>query len=99
MPDSTIISLPLKKPIVVRGEEVKELKLRTPCAGDLRDISLMKIHEGQFSAIAAMLSHISLVRVTVADLYQMGLPDQLEATQTAMCFFAPTETEGNPTGA
>ncbi|MBL4830040.1 MAG: phage tail assembly protein [Aliivibrio sp.] len=49
----------LMTPMEVDGKEVTEIKLRKPCAGDLRGLNLIGVVEMHFDAASVILPRIS----------------------------------------
>lgn len=56
-PNSKIVEL--ASPMIIDGEEVKEIELRKPNAGNLRGLNLISVVEMHFDAAITLLPRIS----------------------------------------
>jgi len=92
----TDITIPLRRPIVAHGEEIKELKLREPTAGDIDRIGnpvLIGIYEDNpkvhfdNKVMTNMISH--LASVPPSSVKAMHTKDWNNAAWALMGFFTP----------
>lgn len=76
----------LKTPIIQGDNEIKELTIRKPTAGDMRGLTLNDVLSGDVNAIIALAPRICSPVITNLDVTSMDLVD-LTALQTGVLGF------------
>lgn len=71
---------------------LSEIKMREPCAGDLRGIKMLELHDGDVTSAITLASRICTPFVSVPQLSAMTPYDALQLYASVVDFFAPPET-------
>jgi len=90
MPD--IRTVTLARPIPYgEGQTLDTLRLRQPCAGDLRGLKLTRLEEAEVDSILTIIPRISVDAVSPAQLAALHPVDLLALTAEVLGFFGPAE--------
>jgi hypothetical protein len=85
-PDQTTV--PLSKPIKRGDQEIAEITLRKPAAGELRGLKLMDVINMDVASLSVLLPRIATPTLTRADVEALALPDLLDIGVEVTNFFA-----------
>ena len=84
---ATSTTITLETPLMRGAQEIAEIELRKPKAGDLRGLSLSGILQMEYSAVAKLLPRISSPALTEADITKMEAADFLQFASATATFF------------
>ncbi len=85
-----IETVPLKKPILLNGDNITQIKLRSPTASDLRGLALGGILRQEIDSFRILLPRICVdAQLTSEDLDRLSPFDLMEVVATAWLFFQP----------
>jgi hypothetical protein len=86
------VKVPLSTPIRVAGNEVTELDLRRPSAGELRGVKLLEVCQMETGAIIKVLARISTPMLSEQDAAGLDGADLMIIGTEIVAFFEPRAT-------
>lgn len=78
---------PFTTPIPYGDKMLSEITLRRPCAGDLRGVKLLDLHQMQVDALMAIVPRISSPMVTAGQLAATDSYDMMQLMGVVADFF------------
>lgn len=89
MSEQTTKTIKLDQPIKRGEQEITEITLRKPTAGELRGVPLLQLMQIDVAALATVLPRITNPTLTVQDVNAMDSADLMQAGLEVCSFLVP----------